>query len=183
MASEPVLLQAAVEPASIPLPKSPIVRVNSQPLPTDSMISIDLSPPVTETNPGDEMETASTESDATVEPIRTSNRRSSAEIFSGVDLDTEINGSHEEQHNESVIVESPQEVDQDEVEAAAAALEGRPRSRRVTNGSSDESEGSVDDEIPVDWEELEKNEELEPRDEASDEVRTLRYGLCILITD
>lgn len=171
MTSEPVLL---AEPASIPLPKSPLVRINSQPLPTDSMVSIDLSEPVPDTIEEDEIETASTGSDVTVEPIRTSNTRGSAEIFSGVDLDTEINGPSKEFDQDSSAIESPQEPDVEQVEAAAAALEGRPRSRRQTS-TSEGSEGSSDDDIPVDWKELEKDEESEPRDEASEEVcRNLR---------
>lgn len=172
MPTEPVLLE---EPASIPLPKSPIVRINSQPLPTDSMVSIALSDPVPDTILEDEIETASNaSSEVTVEPIRTSNsRRSSASIFSGVDLETEINGGP---NGESAIIGSPQEPDSSELEAAAAALEGKPRSRRPTC-NSEASEGSSDDDIPVDWEELEKNEESEPRDEASDEVGTATWNI------
>ena len=167
MAPEPLLL---VEPAAVPLPKSPIVRVNSQPLPTDSMVSISLSDPIPDTIVEDDMETKSIDSDITVEPVRNSNpRRSSADIFGGVDLETEINGSSEDSKDESAVIDSPSEPDQNQVEAAAAALEGKPRSRRQTSNSIS-SDGSSEDDFPVDWEGLEKNEESEPRDEASDEV-------------
>ena len=165
MTSQTVLLE---EPALIPLPKSPLVRVNSQPLPTDSMISIALSDKGSDTIPEDGSDAVSNaSSDVTVEPTSTSNpTRNSAEIFSGVDLETEINGGSS---RENAVVDSPSEPNVEELEAAAAALEGRPRSRRPTANSVG-SEGSSDDDILVDWAELEKNEESEPRNEASDEV-------------
>ena len=158
------------EPASIPLPKSPLVRVNSLPLPTDSMVSISLSEPLPETISEEDNERSSVQSDVTIEPPRDSlNRRSSIQIFHGVDLEAEINGPRT-CHNADDAIESSEDANESQVEAAAAALEGKSRSRRETQGSSSSSQESLEDDSPVDWEELEKNEECEPRDEASDEV-------------
>ncbi|KAL9060808.1 MAG: hypothetical protein Q9162_000512 [Coniocarpon cinnabarinum] len=166
MTSEPVLLSE--EAVSVPLPKSPIVRINSRPLPTDSMVSIALSEPPSEYPLENDSDTSSVESDATIEPVDVSSaRRSSAQIFQGVDLETEINGPRENVDEETA-VHTSNDADISEVEAAAAALEGRPRSRRATNNSNSSQE-SLEDESPVDWAELEKNEESEPRDKASDE--------------
>ena len=168
MTSESVLM--VDEPVSIPLPKSPVVRINSQPLPTDSMISIALSEPTSEASLDEQdVEAASEESDVTVELVsEPSQRRSSAQLFQGLDLDTDLNGP-QENTDEDVTVESSPQAETSQIEAAAAALEGHGRPRRATNASQS-SQDSFEDESPVDWAELEKDEESVPKDEASDEV-------------
>lgn len=182
MDSEPVLL---VEPATIPLPSSPTARIDSQPLNTDSLVSIRLSEPVSIAQPLDDAESASVESDTTIEPTTTSRRRSSFEIMGGANLDTQMSLQEEMEVEREIETDEDEQVEPEHfVEDIAVAnrvsfeehqiklddvgdtsIVSRHDSRR---SSRSRSSSESDD---VDWSELDKEEKQDARDEGSDEVR------------
>ena len=165
-------------------------RTDSEPLPTDSMVTVSLSDPESipqttkpleetteETIPGDTMEEAvpeiecvenTTDKAAIIVPEEVTNE----EVTAPSDDPTEpIVLPSEDFYEEGQLIEWEDQPSSDNSPA------GSIRSRRSSNRSS----GS-EDEARVDWEELEKTEEQEQRDEASDEVRT-RFILTASIAD
>lgn len=176
MPADSVLL---VEPAGVPLPASPSFTNASHPISTDSMVSIRLSQPSPPAPPADDAQSTITsssvdssstaESDATIAPTSIHQRRSSVQILTPVDLDTEMNGGADEEfvQDEFAIDDAP---------VTGSTMPPSPfddsqdveSHRRDSTGSSSSQQSS--DSEQVDWAELEKTEEAAPQDEVSDEV-------------
>lgn len=156
------------EPTLEAIKRSPRTHVDSQPLPTDSMVTISLS----ESDAGqkDEEKEEEKDEDATttliqpeinIEDNRLSSRPTSAEILRGI----RERGSQDSSIRTSSMVElqSPTSPCPEETSIETPVTPTTPERSRSDSGSSVHS-------AHVDWEELEKTEEQEARDEASDEV-------------
>ena len=141
--------------------RSPRTHVNSQPLPTDSMVTVCLS----ESDAGQttEREEDSTamfpQPEITIVENRISSRPSSLDIVRGLNRERESQGRGEDS-NSVVDLDSPSVFSPGELHIQTPTTPDRPRSN--SNGSERSAQ--------VDWEELEKTEEQEPREEGSDEV-------------
>ena len=141
--------------------RSPRTHVDSQPLPTDSMVTVSLSE-------SDASQTTEREEDATttfpqaeitIVENRISSRPSSLDIVRGLNREQEPQDEDEES-NSVVDFDSPSVSSPGELHSQTPTTPDRLRS------NSNSSERSAQ----VDWEELEKTEEQEPREEGSDEV-------------
>lgn len=175
------------DPTGIALPKSPRVHITSDPIPTDSMVTIRLSdtppkpvsdlpasrPASTITSPPnlhEATESPSANSQVSVPTIPATHRhqssRSSAEIMSGIDLDTELNGPRYSTISERAPSIAHASVSTVQAEDDVSELQSlrRVRSNSMTSNESEKSDHEVD------WSELERTEESEPRNEESDEV-------------
>lgn len=176
------------DPTAVPLPKSPYMHATTDSLSTGSLFSVRLSDrlsgrlsdPLAAAAPLDESSSSlSTDSDATVHPVSHSKHpsRSSAEIMSGaIDLESELDASdaldfapeHPQEdlaisrHSTSTAHLSLSTVQADDSVADMESLH-RVRSDSMSSQDSRDSE-------PVDWKQLDKSEESEPRNEESDEV-------------
>ena len=170
-------VQAEVEDSTTQAAKIPRQHTDSNPIPTDSMVTVRLSDP---TPP-------SLEGEVTLD----------CEYTSPYYEDEETVIVHDsEPSNEDTIVET------DDVEQVSE-LAAKTKLHRISTASSSmpsireevESEhssgtfharsnssgtASSADTTTVDWDELEKTEEQEPRDEGSDEVGYLQYSAEIL---
>lgn len=144
--------------------RSPRTHVDSQPLPTDSMVTVSLSE-------SDASQTTEREEDATttfpqaeitIVENRIPSRPSSLDIVRGLNREQESQGEDEES-NSVVDFDSPSVSSPGELHIQTPTTPDRLRS------NSNSSERSAQ----VDWEELEKTEEQEPREEGSDESMAL----------
>lgn len=144
--------------------RSPRTHVDSQPLPTDSMVTVSLSESdASQTTEREEDATTTfSQAEITIVENRISSRPSSLDIVRGLNREQESQGEDEES-NSVVDFDSPSVSSPGELHIQTPTTPGRLRS------NSDSSERSAQ----VDWEELEKTEEQEPREEGSDESMAL----------
>lgn len=148
---------------------------------TDSLVTVRLSEPDASplAIPQDETDTASTESDATIEALPTRPSMQRPDSFDIIHGRGPNPPAEAEPHPPSVAFDSarnsvrsvktddfPAFHEEDVFENASTT---EPRSRSGSESSSSHDSGGVD------WTELERNEEEEARDELSDQVSTHKY--------
>lgn len=144
--------------------RSPRTHVDSQPLPTDSMVTVSLS----ESDAGQTTEreedatTTFPQAEITIVENRISSRPSSLYIVRGLNREQESQGEGEES-NSVIDFDSPSLSSPGELHIQTPTTPDRLRSN--SNGSERSAQ--------VDWEELERTEEQEPREEGSDESMAL----------
>ena len=178
---------ALVEPNSVPLPSSRHTSMDDISQHSDSMVSIRLSeaPDELSAEEAEDMECASVESDATIEPESHIQKRSSFDIMHGVDLDTDQSvwdeeASYDEADDDDDDAKNNMvrfSVEPDSWRRSESNVEDFPDLERYRSSRSS-SRGSADS-TPVDWSELDNKEEENQKEEGADEVRLIPpFLLC-----
>ncbi|ORY08450.1 rab-GTPase-TBC domain-domain-containing protein [Clohesyomyces aquaticus] len=146
--------------------RSPRTHVDSQPLPTDSMVTVPLSE--TDGTPSTEQEdeeatTPMQRPQITVDERRLSSRPTSAELMQAI----RERGSQEGSQDGSI--HSPSELS-----SPILSLPGDQSPRTPKSGERSRSDSNASDHSAhVDWVELEKTEEQEPKEEGQDDAMAL----------
>jgi len=137
--------------------RSPRTHVDSTPIPTDSMVTVSLSEASDQERQEHrslESEPATPDTEASLDGmnnVKQIARARSSSFIIGHPSYSSTDTLAKEMPTTTVIPPTPASV--------------QPRSRSSTNGSSDSNRT-----VEVDWEELDKTEEQEAKDDASDEV-------------